>query len=101
MPKTQYGDLERRKYFRHSLIYSPRKATLSIGNLAYRVFDISQGGLRFADDNMVALKNHIRGILTFSDGETRIIEGTIVWKQDKEIGLKFDTLYNDFSTPYQ
>jgi len=87
--QTEYGGFERRKYFRYNIIYSPKEAKLAIGNHEYKVLDTSFVGLRFeAKDNM-PFEKEIHGTLTFSDGESRAVQGSIVWMQDNEIGLKF------------
>jgi len=92
MDKKKYDGSERRQYFRHELIYSPEKRlTFEIQKHAYEVIDISQEGLRFVDDGHLIVEDHVDGILKFSDGETRNIEGTIIWRSNNEIGLKFKT----------
>ena len=50
--------------------------------------DLSQTGLLFLKDRDKSLEKLIRGILTFSNGETKRIEGEIIWEREKEIGLK-------------
>ena len=90
MDEKKYDGFERRQYFRHKLIYSPEKRlTFKIQEHAYEVIDISQEGLRFVDDGHLLSKDKVNGILEFSNGETRKIEGTIIWRLNNEIGLKF------------
>jgi len=93
MTETEYGDSERRKYFRHNLMYAPRKAKLKIEDCDYEVKDISKGGLRFLSD--AKLEKQIRGILTVSDNEPKAIEGIIVWRIGNEVGLKFKAISKD------
>ena len=92
MDKEKYDGSERRQYFRHKLIYSPEKRlTFEIQKHSYEVIDISQEGLRFVDDGHLIVEDHVDGILKFSDGEIRKIEGTIIWRSNNEIGIKFKT----------
>ncbi|MBC8392575.1 MAG: PilZ domain-containing protein [Deltaproteobacteria bacterium] len=93
MAGTENGDSERRKYFRHNLIYAPRKAKLKIEDSDYEVKDISKGGLRFLSDEK--LEKQIRGILTVSGNDPEAIEGIIVWRIGNEVGLKFKAISND------
>ena len=93
--KKGYGDFERRKYFRHKLIYSPKQAKLNIGDHDYKVLDFSSEGLRFQIDKDSPFEKEIYAALTFSDGESRVIEGTVVWIHGDEIGVKFKTLDPD------
>ena len=93
MDKKTYDGIERRKYFRHNLIYSPGNSlTFEIQRHLYKVIDISQEGLRFIDDGDFTGSDLVEGILKFSDDDTRKIEGTIIWRSDNEIGIKFKTL---------
>ena len=87
--RKEHAGMERRKYFRYQLIYSPKDAKLTIGDHDYRVMDLSVDGLRVQIDNDFPFGKEIRGTITFSDGESKVIEGSIVWMQDNEIGLKF------------
>ena len=92
MDKKKYDGSERRQYFRHKLIYSPgKRLTFEIQKHSYEVIDISQEGLRFEDDGHLIVEDHVDGILKFSDDEIRKIEGTIKWKLNNEIGIKFKT----------
>ena len=95
MSKTEYDGFERRKYFRYNLLYAPKRAILKIEDNDYEVKDISKRGLRFFSD--VELEKNIRGVLTISDDEPKVIEGTIVWRIGNEIGLKFKELFNEFA----
>jgi hypothetical protein len=87
--KKEPTGMERRRYFRYQLIYSPKDAKLTIGDHDYLVLDFSVDGLRFKIDDDFPFGREIRGTITFSDDESRDIEATIVWMQDNEIGLKF------------
>ena len=83
MKTKPYDGPDRRNYFRHNLIYSPKKrAKLKIENDEYEVLDLSQVGLRFIKESDTRLENLIRGILTFSNGEIKSIEGEIIWKKE-------------------
>jgi len=93
--QKKYGDFERRKYFRYKLIYSPKEAILTIENHDYKVMDISSEGLRFLVDGDIPFEKEIHGTLTLADGESRVIEGTIVWIHENEIGLKFKAILHD------
>jgi hypothetical protein len=90
MKKQKYDGRERRQYFRYNLIYAPKdKAKLKIGAAIYEVLDMSLGGLRFKNDSGTIMEKKVAGVLEFSSGETRTIEGEIIWEQENEIGLKF------------
>ena len=90
MPQKKYSGPERRKYFRHNLIYVPKKtAILSIGHHRFNVLDLSDGGLRFINDKGIALANRIQGTLILSETDTRKISGEIVWEIGDETGLAF------------
>lgn len=90
MNTKTYNGPERRQYFRHKLIYSPKeKARLQIGSHEYEVLDMSEGGLRFIMDSGLILEKQFRGVLILSSGKNRTIEGEIVWQQGNEIGVKF------------
>jgi hypothetical protein len=86
--RKKYSGFERRMYFRYKLIYSPRRAILTIEGQDYKVLDMSTEGLRFVADTDMPSGKDIRGVLTFSDGESMVIEGTVVWMQEDEIGVK-------------
>ena len=88
----KYSGFERRKYFRHQLLYSPREAKLTINDRDYKVLDISQEGIRVEIDENMSFGKEVQGTLTLSNGESRDVKGTIVWMQDNEIGLK---LFNE------
>ncbi|MEW6671541.1 MAG: PilZ domain-containing protein [Thermodesulfobacteriota bacterium] len=90
MNKQEYDGPERRQYFRYNLIYAPKdKAKLRIGTYGYEVLDMSAEGLRFKNEQNVPFEKQIHAVLEFSSGETRMIEGEIIWEQGNEIGLKF------------
>ena len=90
MKKKKYEGPERRQYFRYKLIYAPKdRAKLKIGMHKYEVLDMSAGGLRFKNDSETIPQKKIRGVLEFSSGKTRVIEGEIIWEQENEIGLRF------------
>ena len=90
MPQKKYNGPERRKYFRHNIIYVPRKkAILSIDHHRFDVLDLSDDGLRFINDKNIALANRIQGTLILSETDTRKISGEIAWQDGDEIGLKF------------
>ena len=90
MVNERYSGFEKRKYFRYNLIYlSGKRVKLIVGNREYKVLDISQGGLRFAFDNEIEIEDQIQGSIKFSDDEAQAVEGKIVWKKGREVGLKF------------
>ena len=90
MPPKKYNGPERRKYFRHNIIYVPRKkAVLSIDHHHFDVMDMSDGGLRFINDKGIALGNRIQGTLILSETDTRNISGEIAWENGDETGLEF------------
>ena len=90
MKEKKYAGPERRQYFRYNLIYAPKdKAMLKIGTHEYEVLDMSVEGLRFKNDGGLITQKQVHGVLEFSSGETRIVEGEIIWEQENEIGLKF------------
>ncbi len=91
LAKKQYDGPERRRYFRHKLIYSPKeKIKLKVRNHEFEVLDISQEGFRLIDDGALPLDEHIQGILIHSDNKSRKIKGTIVWRLNNEIGIRFE-----------
>ena len=91
MPPKKYNGPERRKYFRHNIIYVPqKKAILSIGHHRFDVLDLSDGGLRFINDKGIALGDRIQGTLILSETDTRNISGEIAWENGAETGLAFD-----------
>jgi len=90
MKNKKYDGPERRQYFRYNLIYAPKdKAKLTIGTDVYEVLDLSAEGLRFKNDSDTITEKQVYGVLEFANGETRMIEGEIIWEQENEIGLKF------------
>jgi len=90
MKKQKYDGPERRQYFRHNLIFAPKdKAKLKIGTDIYELLDMSMGGLRFKNNGETIMGKKVIGVLEFSSGETRTVEGEIVWEQENEIGLKY------------
>jgi hypothetical protein len=90
MKKKKYVGPERKQYFRYNLIYAPKdKAKLTIGTHEYEVLDMSAGGLRFKNDSEAIMEKQVCGVLKFASGETRMVEGKIIWEQENEIGLKF------------
>jgi len=83
-----YDGPERRLYFRYNLIFAPKdKAMLTIGGHVYEVLDMSVEGLRFKNKTGLPIGRQVRALLEFSSGETRTIEGEIVWEKGDEVGL--------------
>ncbi len=90
MVSRQYDGPERRKYFRHNVIYAPKKrAKLKINKDRFDVLDFSQGGLRFLKDSPVHLERLIQGELIFADGRRKKITAEIVWEINDEVGIKY------------
>ena len=90
MKTNPYDGPERRQYFRYTLICSPKeKARLSVGENIFDVIDFSDGGLRFVNPQRIPLENPLHGELILADGQTKTVCAEIVWKTQKEIGLRF------------
>ncbi len=90
MASKQYEGPERRKYFRHNVIYAPQKrAKLKINKDQFDVLDFSQGGLRFLNDKPINIENRFRGELIFADGSSQEIKAEIVWELNKEVGINY------------
>ncbi len=86
MENDQYKGPERRTYFR--VFYpSAKRPEIRISNHAYPIADISQGGIRFFNGNELKLKQRVHGTVTFRDGASIAVEGTIEWEQDDQFGL--------------
>ena len=78
---------DKREFYR--LIYlDEERPTLKIGRNAFRVMDISQGGLRFLNPKNVKLADWVQGKLSLTCGDLIKLEGRIDWVQDDEFGLQ-------------
>ena len=85
---------ERRTYFR--IAYPPtNRPKLFVGKYEFEIADISEGGLRFINNQKIELETTVRGTTTFLCGESMDIEGNIVWQQNSETGL----LLKDYISP--
>ncbi len=90
MASKQYEGPERRKYFRHNVIYAPKtRAKLKINKDQFDVLDFSQGGLRFLKDSPVRLERLIQGELIFADGRRKKITAEIIWEIKGEVGIEY------------
>jgi len=92
MPEDSPSDRinDKREYYR--LVYlEEERPVLKIGRHAFRVMDISQGGLRFLNPKTVRLDEWVKGKLSLSCGEIIPLEGRIEWMHDDEFGLLLDT----------
>ena len=90
MENKTYDGPERRQYFRYNIIFSPRQgAELTIGNHTFKVLDFSEGGLRFIKDVNFKIERRIRGTLITSDGNSREIDGQVVWDTGEEVGIEY------------
>jgi len=77
---------DKREFYR--LIYlEEERPTMRIGRYAFRVMDISQGGLRFLNPKHVKLAEWVKVKLSLSCGDLMELEGRIEWVQDDEFGL--------------
>jgi len=101
MEKKAYSGIERRKYSRYNLIYLTKyRVKLIINSSVYEVLDISQGGLKFLVDKGIELEKQIKGVIEFSEDESRAVEGKIVWQKDGKVGMKFNNLLPLFQLSY-
>ena len=77
---------DKREYYR--LIYlDNERPSIKIGRYAFKVMDVSQGGLRFLNPKHVKLAEWVKGKLSLSCGDLIEMEGRIEWVQDDEFGL--------------
>jgi hypothetical protein len=91
MEKSQYKGPERRCYNR--IKYNPKeRAKLQIDTYTFEVIDISENGLRFINDKKIALEQSIQGKLTFLNGESINIVGSVKWEKNKDFGIQFNIL---------
>jgi hypothetical protein len=90
MESQKFDGLDQRKYFR--VKYPPNdRPILRVGTHSYEVLDISERGLKFASDQEAKFAEWVRGTLIFSDRESLVVEGRIIWKKEAQIGLKLAT----------
>lgn len=82
---------ERRTFFR--ITYNPdKRPVLKIGEYAFEIADISEGGIRIINERKLEIEKPVRGTATFLYGDSIDIEGDIVWEQDSEMGLLLKNL---------
>jgi hypothetical protein len=90
MAPQPYNGVERRKYFRYNVIYSPkRRAKLKVDQDQFEILDFSRAGLRFLKESPVPLKRLFQGELIFSDGRRKKINAEIIWEIRNEVGIKY------------
>ena len=83
--------LEKRSFFR--VVYAPKKRPrLKVAEDIFQVADISQRGLRFINDRNIHLDRTLHGVVTFSDGQTIAITGSVEWRKADEISLLLEDL---------
>ncbi len=88
MGRKIFKSLENRQHPR--VIFEPKeRPLLKIGGSTFAVEDISKGGIKFITEGEINLKDDISGTLSFADGESIKIEGSIIWKDDDVVGLSF------------
>lgn len=91
MEKKNYQGPEKRHYTR--IVYKPKeRPKLQVKSHVFEVADVSEKGLRFINAKEQKLDNRIRGTLTFLNGESVDIEGTVEWEQDDDFGLQLKYL---------
>ena len=54
-----------------------------------RILDMSIKGLRFINDSETDFGENVAGEICYKDGDTRSVEGKIIWKQGEELGLAY------------
>jgi len=82
--------VERRSSLR--VIYSPAtRPRLQVEGHTFAVADLSQHGLRLINDG-IHMTRPVRGTLTFSDGQTVDISGTVGWQEANETSLLLEEL---------
>jgi len=77
---------EKRKYFRIEYPASMRPI-LMVRKHEFEVVNISEKGVMFSADGEVKFGRWVNGQVTFSDGQTVSVEGKIVRKREKNIGM--------------
>ena len=91
MEKENFKGPERRSHSR--IMYNPKeRPKLKIDAHVFEVADISEKGLRLINDKNIKLDIMIRGVLTFLNGESVDIEGSIIWQEGNDLGLQFEDL---------
>ncbi len=88
MKNNDYNGQEKRKHIRieYPDFHSPKFNT---STHEFDVKNISEGGLRFVSNKKINLKGWIDGVLSFPGGNRLDIDGIVVRKKGKEVGLKF------------
>ena len=90
MKNEEHNGVERRAYFRVN--YPPtERPILQIGKNEFEVFDISERGLQFWNNQNIKLPEWVRGTITLHNNVPLNIEGRIVWKYESGIGVKLIT----------
>lgn len=86
MQNTPSEGSEKRAFFRVS--YQPAKRPkLTLGMHEFEIADISEGGIRFINNQKIKLAASVRGTAHFLSGASMDIEANIVWEQSSEVGL--------------
>ncbi len=86
MQNTPSEGSEKRTFFRIS--YQPdKRPKLTIEMYEFEIADISEGGIRFINNQKIKLAESVRGTVHFLSGASMDVEANIVWKQFREVGL--------------
>ena len=86
MDEKERENQEKRKFFRIEYPASMRP-TLKVRKHVFEVVNISEKGVMFITDGKASFGRWVIGEITFSDGQTVIVEGKIVRKREKNIGM--------------
>ncbi len=86
MQNTPSEGSEKRSFFRVS--YQPAKRPkLTLGKHEFEIVNISEGGIRFINNQKIKLAASVRGTAHFLSGTSMDIDAGIVWEQSSEVGL--------------
>jgi hypothetical protein len=101
MVKAGYRGMEKRKHPRTTYPTGLGPMFQTNGQ-AFKVKDISKGGLKFCHQEKVKIQGWVKGTMDLSDGNAIELEGIVVRAADKEMGLWFigeleDHVYNQIA----
>ena len=65
--------------------------------LIYRIYDLSEEGICFKDDNSLGRATIISGFVRWSNGEKDLFQGTIVRRREAQICIQLDRKLNERS----
>lgn len=98
MEKSGYRGMEKRKHPRITFP-STLRPTFQTDGQAFKIKDISKGGLRFCHRENIKIRGWVKGTMDLSNGSSIELEGIVVRTVDKDTGLWFigdleDHVYN-------